>query len=305
MQRTESEQTMKILLLVNPAAGHKRGKEAAQKTLTLFRQQGVDVTCIYSEYAGHLVEIAAREVTGNWDGIAALGGDGTLFEVINGMMRGNSDLPIPLGVLPVGTGNSFSRDLHAHTLENAVQAISSGKTRKIDLGRCDYQGGTFYFINILGFGFVADVAQKASLYKKLGSLSYVIGVFIITKNLQSYSLDFEIDGKAYQRENVFVEISNSTKTGGDMIMAPAAKIDDGLLDVIVLNKISRFGILSTLPKIFKGAHVQIPQIETFQGRTMRFVPAVDKVLTPDGEITGRTPVSVSVIPGKIKVFDSL
>jgi len=294
---------LKILLLVNPAAGRKQGKEAAQKALTLFRQQGVEVTCIFSEYAGHLAEIAAREVNGGWDGIAALGGDGALFEVINGMMQGNPDLPVPLGVLPVGTGNSFSKDLKAQTIQDGVQAVINGSTRRVDLGFCESAGRSFYFINILGFGFVADVAQKAASFKKWGSISYIIGVFIITKNLQSCALDFEIDGQSYHRDNVFVEISNSSKTGGNMIMAPTAKIDDGLLDVVILNKISRYGLLSTLPKIFNGTHIHIPQIETFQGSAMSFHPAAPKALTPDGEIIGETPITVSILPGKIKVFD--
>jgi len=272
--------------------------------LGLFARQNVQVETIYSEYRGHLIQIAEREVRGNWDGIAAVGGDGTLFEVINGMMQGDSRLPIPLGVIPVGTGNSFSRDLDIKTHEDAIAKIISGTTRKVDLGFCRAADRSFYFINILGFGFVADVAQKAALYKKWGALSYVIGVFIITRNLRSYPLECEIDGHRLQRDNIFVEICNSSKTGGDMIMAPQARIDDGLLDVVILNKVSRSRLLSALPKIFKGTHVHMPDVETFQAREMRFHPNQAKVLTPDGEIIGQTPITVSVLGGKLQVFDS-
>ncbi len=295
---------MKLLLLVNPAAGKRRGEAVARKALDIFQQQGVEIQACYSECPGHLIKVAEQEVNGEWDGIVAVGGDGTLFEVINGMMRSNPDLPIPLGVIPVGTGNSFSRDLTIRSFDDAVRNILNGKTRVVDLGKCVSGGDEFYFINILGFGFVADVAHKASYYRNWGALSYVIGVFIITMKLKSYSLEFEIDGKSYQRDNIFVEICNSTKTGGDMIMAPDAKIDDGLLNVVVLNKISRLRLLSALPKIFKGTHILIPEVETFTGREMSFRPTVPKTLTPDGEITGNTPVTVSVVPGKIRVFDA-
>lgn len=294
---------MRILMLINPFAGRKKGARVAETSLNAFRQKGIEVETIYSDYAGHLTEIAAKEVTGNWDSIVALGGDGTLFEVINGMMRGDDSLPIPLGVIPVGTGNSFSKDLSISTPEDAIEKIVNGNTANVDLGHCTCADKSFYFINLLGFGFVSDVAQKAAEYKRWGDLSYVIGVFIITVNLESYHLDFEIDGEKFQRENIFVEICNSTKTGGDMIMAPDAKIDDGLLDVILLNKTSRGRLLSAFPKIFKGTHISMDEVETFKAREVKFNPAGVKVLTPDGEITGHTPISVSVLPGKIRIFN--
>ncbi|RPH93686.1 MAG: diacylglycerol kinase family lipid kinase [Calditrichaeota bacterium] len=294
---------MKLLMLVNPLAGRKQGEQVAQQSLDLFRQRGIKVEHQLSEYAGHLTELAERQVSGDWDGIVVVGGDGSLFEVINGMMRGNEQLPIPLGVIPVGTGNSFSRDLAIQNPEQAVEKIIGNRTRRVDLGMCQCEDQLFYFINILGFGFVSDVAQKASYYKRWGSLSYVIGVFIITAELESYHLEFEIDGQTFQRDNIFVEISNSTKTGGDMLMAPQAKIDDGYLDVVLLNKISRLGLLSALPKIFKGTHLQMKQVETFKAQKMVFRPESAKVLTPDGEIIGKTPISVAVLPGKIRVFD--
>jgi len=293
---------MKLLMLTNPLAGRRRGLAVAEKSLEMFRQRGITVENIFSDRPGHLVEVAAREVNGDWDGIVALGGDGTLFEVINGMMKGNPDLPIPLGVLPAGTGNSFSRDLGIRTHADAFEMIAAGATRRIDLGECQCADTRFVFINILGFGFVSDVAQKAYSYRQWGALNYVIGVFIITRSLKSYPLEFEIDGRSIQRDNIFVEISNSRKTGGDMIMAPDALIDDGLLDVVILNKLSRLRLLSALPRIFAGTHLKMKEVEHFTGRSMSFRTTPAKVLTPDGEIAGTTPITVNVLPGKIRVF---
>ncbi len=289
-------------MLTNPMSGRRQGRTVAEKSLALFEQRGLLVHNIYSEYPGHLIELAKREVNSDWDGIIALGGDGTLFEVINGMMQGNPSLPLPLGVLPAGTGNSFSRDLDIKTHADAVEKILLARTRPVDLGQCVCGDQTFVFINILGFGFVADVAKKAYSYRQWGALNYVIGVFLITRHLQSYSLDFEIDGVAYQRNNIFVEICNSRKTGGDMLMAPEAKIDDGLLDVVILNQVTRRRLLSALPKIFTGAHLRMPEVEHFVARKASFRPSTTKVLTPDGEIIGATPITVSVLPGALQVF---
>lgn len=289
-------------MLTNPMAGRRQGRTVAEKSLALFEQNGLSVHNLYSEYPGHLMELAKREVNKEWDGIIALGGDGTLFEVINGMMQGNPKLPLPLGVLPAGTGNSFSRDLDIKTFVDAVEKIVHARTRPVDLGHCVCGDQTFVFINILGFGFVADVAKKAYRYRKWGALNYVIGVFLITRHLQSYALDFEIDGIAYQRNNIFVEICNSRKTGGDMLMAPEAKIDDGLLNVVILNQVTRRRLLSALPKIFTGAHLRMAEVEHFLARKATFRPATAKTLTPDGEIIGATPITVSVLPGSLQVF---
>jgi len=293
---------MKLLMLTNPMAGRRQGRTVAEKSLALFEQSGLSVHNLYSEYPGHLIELAKREVNKEWDGIIALGGDGTLFEVINGMMQGNPKLPLPLGVLPAGTGNSFSRDLAIKTHADAVEKIVQARTRPVDLGHCVCGDRSFVFINILGFGFVADVAKKAYSYRRWGALNYVIGVFLITRRLQSYALDFEIDGIAYQRNNIFVEICNSRKTGGDMLMAPEAKIDDGLLDVVILNQVSRRRLLSALPKIFTGSHLCMAEVEHFLASKATFRPATAKALTPDGEIIGATPITVSVLPGSLQVF---
>jgi len=293
---------LKLLMLTNPMAGRRQGKTVAEKSLALFEQNGLSVQNRYSEYPGHLIDLAKREVNRDWDGIIALGGDGTLFEVINGMWQGNPELPMPLGVLPAGTGNSFSRDLEVKTHADAVKKIVDARLRPVDLGHCVCDDQTFVFINILGFGFVADVAKKAYSYRKWGALNYVIGVFLITRRLQSYFLDFEIDGIAYQRNNIFVEICNSRKTGGDMLMAPEAKIDDGLLDVVILNQVSRRRLLSALPKIFTGAHLRMPEVEHFVAQKASFRPAAVKALTPDGEIIGATPITVSVLPAALRVF---
>jgi len=294
---------MKILLLVNPAAGRKRGQDTAAEALRLFQAKGISAEARYSEFGGHMYQLAESAVKEPWDAIVAVGGDGTLYEIINGMMAGNPALPIPLGIIPVGTGNSFSRDLNIDGLNTAVDKIVRANIRKVDLGQYESSEGTRVFINILGFGFVADVANEAHKHKRWGALSYVIGVFVITARLESYVLEMEIDGQKYTRQNCFVEISNSTKTGGDMLMAPQALIDDGFLDVVILNKISRVGLLKAFPKIFNGTHINLPEVEVFKAQNIKMQTDSPKILTPDGEIRGTTPLRVTVLPKKLQVFD--
>ncbi|MCK5739897.1 diacylglycerol kinase family lipid kinase [bacterium] len=292
----------RILLLINPNAGRGKGRETGQTAMQQLTEKDLFVETRESTHSGHMFELAEAAVTENWDGIVAVGGDGTLFEIINGMMRGNPDLPIPLGAIPVGTGNSFIRDVNIETIEDGIESIVRGVPRPVDLGQFICPEGTFYFVNLLGLGFVADVANRANLYKKWGALSYVIGVFQITRQLEFYNLKMQVDGELIERENCFVEVCNSTKTGGDMIMAPMAKIDDGELDIVIMNRIGKLRLLSVFPKIFKGTHVEIPEVEVFRGRKIHIETSAKKILTPDGEFLGKTPVDILVLPQKLQVF---
>jgi diacylglycerol kinase (ATP) len=293
---------MKICLIVNPNAGKKQGLSVAQQVAARFDEAGIHSEQIISDHPRGTREIAEALDPGQWDGVVAVGGDGTLFEVINGLLANSDPLPIPIGQIPVGTGNSFIKDLGVESVEDAAARIVAGTVRKIDLGRFSSDAGDFYFANLLGAGFVSNVAYRARKFKKLGALSYLIGVVLEVISLKSTSIILEIDGEVIKRDGVFVEICNSRYTGGNMMMAPSAKIDDGLLDVVLLNKVSRGTILKLLPTIFKGTHVEAPCVEVFQGKTISLRSERPLSLTPDGETFGETPIDVTVFPQKLEMF---
>ncbi len=293
---------MKLCLIVNPNAGKKRGLRAVQDVSVVFKEQNVDFDILISEVPGDSIKLASSLNLSEYNGIIAVGGDGTLFEVINGLFENKVNLEIPIGQIPVGTGNSFIKDLGISTPEDALQAILSGNSRKIDLGEFEYSGGKFYFANLLGTGFVSNVAYRARKYKKLGSLSYIFGVLEEVAVLKASNIELIIDDELIRREAIFVEICNSRYTGGDMMMAPGAKIDDGLLDVIVLNKISRRKLLGLFPSIFKGTHTEDAAVEVFRGKKILLRSDTALALTPDGETFGNTPIDIKMHPGKIKMF---
>jgi len=293
---------MKLVLLVNPRAGKNKAKHVAGKACAILQQRGIQTEVCFSEYPGQIQELAAHHSAGEFDGIVSVGGDGTLFETINGLAQTDLEFSMPVGIIPVGTGNSFAKDLGIHSFDTAVEKICQGNMRRVDLGHCRCDSGAYYFINVLGFGWAADVAQQAVRYKRLGSLSYVISIFALIRNLSFYRLELTIDGKTHERENCFVEICNSSKTGGDMLIAPDAQIDDGLLDVIVLNKISRTRLLRAFPRIYKGSHLELPEVERFKASQISVKSSVPKTCTPDGEVLGQTPLELKVCPGQITLF---
>ena len=137
--------------------------------------------------------------------------------------------------------------------------------------------------------------------KLVGNLSYTVAVLLQTIALSSYRMTIEIDGETLERENTFCEISNSRYTS-NFLMAPSASIDDGLLDVTLLGKVSRTRLLRCFPKVFTGEHVHFEEVETFQAKTIRVQTDEPKVLTPDGEILGSTPVKVECLHKALEFF---
>ncbi|MBU0712153.1 diacylglycerol kinase family lipid kinase [bacterium] len=294
---------MKVLLVYNPFAGHQRAQKILPEVEAYFQEKGIKFDLRTTDYHEHGIQIVAETDLSQYDGVVAAGGDGTLFEVINGYFRNESKKKIPLGVLPVGTGNAFARDLDLHNThwKDAIDIIALQSPRKVDVGKFTTHGESYYFLNILGLGFVADVTEFAHKLKFLGNLSYTLGVLQKTIFLNSYPLTITIDGQEYQRENIFVEISN-TRWTSNFLMAPSAEIDDGYLDVTLLGKLGRIKLLQSFPKIFTGEHIHIDEIETFKAKEITVETGIPKVLTPDGELLGITPIEVKCLHKAVEVF---
>jgi diacylglycerol kinase (ATP) len=223
--------------------------------------------------------------------------------VVSGYFENEDAKRPPIGVMPIGTGNAFARDLGLATfgLERAVDAICGGSTRPIDVGRLTTGDRVWHFLNIVGLGFVSDVTATAHRLKGLGNVSYTLGVIYQTLFLKTHRLHLEIDGEVLERDGVFLEISNSRYTS-NFLMAPAAEIDDGLLDVTLLTEVSRRRLLSAFPKVFTGEHVDLDEVETYTARRLTVRTEVAKLLAPDGEIEGTTPVEVECLHRALEVF---
>jgi len=223
--------------------------------------------------------------------------------VINGYYKNKDTGKVPLGILPVGTGNAFARDLDMDVSrwQKAVEIIKMGGVRNVDVGVFHTHGQDYYFLNILGLGFVADVGKTAHKLKILGNVAYTIGVFYQMIFLKTYRVKIEADGEIYERENIFVEISNTTYTS-NFLMAPKAEIDDGMLDVTLLGKATRRRLIQCFPKIFTGEHIYLEEVEQFKAKKIKIETDVPKVLAPDGEMVGITPMKVECLHQAVPVF---
>ncbi|MCF7808741.1 MAG: diacylglycerol kinase family lipid kinase [Candidatus Marinimicrobia bacterium] len=294
---------MKKLIIFNPWAGHGYAGKTLGEIESYLNKIDMPYDLVATQQKGHGIELTRQADFSQYDGIIAAGGDGTLFEVINGYYQNSSSNRLPIGIMPVGTGNAFIRDmnLHDHDWKTAIDIIRAGKTRKCDVGHFTTEGNTWYYLNILGLGIVADIGATALKLKALGNISYTIGSLYEILRLKPYKIKLTIDDKTIKRENVFVEISNTRYTA-NFLMAPFAKTDDGLLDVTILSPKGRIGLIRSFPKIITGEHIHMKEIETFQASYIRVETDIPKVLTPDGELMGSTPLEVNCLKHAIDVF---
>jgi diacylglycerol kinase (ATP) len=294
---------LKTLIIYNPQAANGKAKKLLPQIEHYLKSQNYDYELQATEFAHHAQEITKDLNFEDYDGIVAAGGDGTLYDVINGYYKNTSQKKIPIGVLPVGTGNAFIRDMDLDTTQwqQALDIIYQNKPKKVDVGKFIYDNKDYYFLNILGLGFVSDVGETAHKIKFLGNLSYTIGVLYQLITLGSYKLKIEIDGKVYDRDNLFVEVSNTRYTS-NFLMAPDAKNDDGFLDVTLLSKITRRRLLKLFPTVFTGEHIKENEVETFKAKKIKISTDVKKILTPDGELFGSTPIEVECLHQAVEVF---
>ena len=281
-------------------AGHGRGARVLSQVEAYLADRNIVHQTVVSGRPGHVTEIAAEAAGRGQSPVVLVGGDGTLFEAVNGMARAGRFLPV--AQIPVGTGNSFIKDLGIESVEDGLRALTEGRTRAVDLGRVRSPAGEYHFVNLVGAGFVANVASRAGSFKLFGEFAYTIGVLLELVFLRAVPCRLTADGKESVRDAHFIEVCNSRKTGGQMIMAPSAEVDDGLFDVVIARAMSRRTLLKLFPRIFTGEHVKDPHVETFRCARLSVSFDPPQKVTPDGELLGSTPLEIEVVPRALEVF---
>ena len=293
---------MKILVIYNPQAGGGRARKLLPLITNGLETTGIDADILLTESSGHGIELAANADLSKYDALVASGGDGTLFEMLNGYFQNKGKKKPPIGLIPNGTGNAFMKDLGLvkSDWQKAIDIIKKNQPKALDIGRFECEGISRYFINIVGMGFVSSVAQAAESFKWMGNTAYTFATLIKMINLKAQKLEMEVDGELLHREGVFVEVANSRCTGTSFVMAPKAKLDDGLLDVVLLNKISRIKLLRVFTSIYDGTHINYPEVEYFQAKKIKVIEQHPEALIPDGEILGRSPVEFECLAGAVQ-----
>lgn len=294
---------MKIAAILNPAAGGGQGAALAERAL----QEVPGVTLLRSAGPGDATRLARQAAASGADVVAACGGDGTVFEVAGGLLSGEPSEgggpATALAVLPVGTGNSFVRDLGIADLAGAIAALRSGARRRVDALKLVHAGGELYSLNLVSFGFSAEAGDLTNRrFKALGTAGYVGAVLASLVRLKHHVVPAAPDGSPFDsRPMTLLSFCNSRYTGGAMMMAPEASLDDGLVDIVRIGPMNRRRFLSCFPKIFRGTHPEMPEVQMSRAREVSFARIGPAPVMIDGEIQHLEPISLTVLPRALDV----
>jgi len=266
-ERQSTRQLEKVWVILNPSASGGRGlrlQPAIEETLA---RRAVPFTLVRSEGPGH-VEALSREAKGEGaDLILAVGGDGTVHEVANGVLADDGKPP-PLGVVPVGTGNDFMRMIDPRGRGRFIlERLLSGKPHPFDVGRVRFDGGASYFVNLLGVGIDVEVLRKRADFRRLKGLpQYLAALISALVTFRPESFRVSLRGGVGRAEEIIEErtiltaVTVGPSVGGGFLLNPDAKPDDGALDLFFVKTLGMMKIARYIPRVIRGTHGGIPEI---------------------------------------------
>ena len=291
----ERTRNSRLKLILNPIAGGGYGVKILPEVLRCLEQRGLEVEVFRTQKKGDAKELARNSL--DYKAIATMGGDGTFNEVINGAL-GND---VPLGLIPLGTANVLARELRIPLDPiQAARVIARGNTRRIDLGRADSR----HFFLMAGIGFDAEVVKLLEANRK-GNISMATYAIPILKALWNYkfpAVDVEVDGKLVARGAGFVFVSNTRRYTGPFVIANRAKVDDGLLDVLIFPGRNHLKLLKYAAGILLWIADRIKEVKYLQGKEIK-VSSTDEVSYQlDGDLGGPLPARFQVVPKALNII---
>jgi diacylglycerol kinase (ATP) len=296
----------KLIAIVNPAAGGGRSAKLAGTELARLRERGLNVDVIASTGPGHASELAKEAYEQGYRKFLAVGGDGTAHEIINGIFSPRRAVErIELGFLPLGTGNSFLRDFTEKGAESSLEALITGRKRRVDLVKLHHSTGTIYSFNLLSVGFTADVGAITNrIFKPFGHLGYLLGVFVkvVQLNRRSFKMRCDDDKEWDERRCLFLTFNNSKYTGGTMLIAPNADPSDAMIEYVRWGPIGRLGLIRMLPKLYDGTHIQHPLASRRAVKRVEFDLEGPVDVMIDGEIVTVQCQILEIVPGAMDVY---
>jgi diacylglycerol kinase (ATP) len=298
-----------FLAIVNPAAGGGKSSQMLGPAIARLHAAGIQVKVAMTQAPGDAARIAQEAYQRGVRNFIAVGGDGTSYEVVNGLYpRALSGERPTLGFLPLGTGNSFLRDFSHAGVEYAIESLIAGRRRACDVLRLRHREGTLHYINLLSMGFSADVATlRARSFSAWGEVGYVTSIFLTLARFHRRPFPVRVvnnkedEGQFDNRPCLFLTFSNSKFTGGTMMIAPKADINDGLIEYVRWGPIGRLGLIRNLPTLYDGTHIQHPLAESKSVPCVEFKLDAPVDVMVDGEVLTLHCEQLDVLPGALTV----
>lgn len=294
-------------VIINPAA--RGGKTARQWPMIseLLKRNDVPFDYAFTEGTGHGIDLAKEAVDTGYELVVAVGGDGTVNEVLNGIIDKDGKSKATLGIICTGTGRDCIRSLNIpDDFSKACKVLANRNCINIDLGRAEYISGgrkdQRYYINTAGLGFPASVAERTRRFKRLGgTIPFLIAFSTVFIAYKAKNTAFDIDGHVQQQRNLLIAVNNGRYFGGGMKIAPDADPCDGLLDVVTIRDVNKLRLLYNFPRLYKGTHITHPMVNTYKAKLIDVATSEKLLLQLDGEVVGEAPANFRVIPSALRV----
>jgi YegS/Rv2252/BmrU family lipid kinase len=298
--------------VLNPISGGGRALRRRARIEMLLADAGVPFVLAISEYAGHAIELARVAAREGFHRFIAIGGDGTLNELLNGAFAaggsftGAVDSPaqLTLALVPVGRGNDWARTHHVpRRLEDSIGLLAAGRTAAHDVGVADFQrdGARRFFLNVAGVGFDAYVVEQTRT-TRLGPLTYLTGLLRGFATYAAPRMAVSADGLRLDERLFVTFVAVGRYCGGGMHVAPGASTDDGLLDIVTIGDIGKLELVANLRRLFDGTLPDYKRVTTVRAVRAQVAASPPARVQADGELLGEAPVTFSVLPRAIRVI---
>ena len=303
------EATMRVI--VNPVAANGAVGKRWPQMRDILRAEGGQLDASFTTGPNHATELAREALSAGYRTIVAVGGDGTLNEVVNGLViEGMVDPMVNLGIIPGGTGSDSVRTLGIpHDYRAACHRLLHGKPDCIDLGliTCASQEQEIrrYFLNVAGLGFDGEVCERVNRSSKAlgGTIPFLSSLCVKLLTYQNKTVEVTLDGQQrLQQKANSVFVCNGRYAGGSMRIGPNAALDDGLFDVVIIGDTGKVEIVANLPRIYRGTHLSHPKVDEYRAGEVRVKARERMLLQADGELIGEAPATFQIIPQALHVL---
>jgi len=295
-------------VIVNPVAGARSTFRKWPLISQRLREVGLSFDHEYTEGVGHAVELARVAASEGYQFLVAVGGDGTVNEVVNGILSSASTSSTNLGVVSTGTGSDFVRSVGIpRDCVRACSSLISPRRLLIDVGVVEYiKGGKTeqrFFINGAGVGFDAEVVKATESLPKYfgGTIPYVGGLLRSLFGYKNKTVTLKVGNREETKHILTIVVSNGRYFGGGMRVSPQAELDDNLFDVMCVSGMGKFELLKAFPSIYKGTHVTHPKVRMEKAIHIAVESSERVLVHADGELLGEAPVSFRLLPAVLNV----
>lgn len=291
------------LFIVNSTAGRGKTGRKINELMDLLNKHNFDYQIELTKYHKHAVELAKTGIKQGYRKLIAVGGDGTINEVITGIMESGKSDKVGLGIFPEGGGNDFAKNFHiTGDIEEDIKILEENYASPIDIGKVN----DYYFMNALGVGFDAEVAIESEKIKRLNGLPrYFAALMKVLVKLKPYKFELELDGKELKKDFLLVSVGNGYCTGGGFLLTPNAKVNDGVFDVCLVDALSKTRLLKVLFTVFKGNHLKFPEVEMRQVKKLKVKSDNPIPLYFDGELPNEElrEMTIEILPSALMMYN--